>query len=234
MKKYKIFGVIGGIAILVFVVIFVGMKLIDNAGKTSTQITREDTVSELNKYVEKKVDLTVKDNPTKGTVDFSTTSLEDEVPDIEKYLFKVLGSGEIDIEIFSSPEKAGSETNNDDPKEDTWLIETVKEFNKQGFTVDGKTASVSLRSVSSGLACDYIYSGKYVPDGFSPSNEDWASMLKAKGIKLNQEAKSLVGNVAGIIIDKDTYNTMIKKYGVVNLETILAWVILMYKIGKNG
>ncbi|MGN1298938.1 MAG: VWA domain-containing protein [Candidatus Scatovivens sp.] len=220
-KKVKAIIAIVAIAAMVFAIAFVGVKISDNAGKTKDQISAEDTITKLSKFVEKKVNLSVKENPVKGNVDLTETSLKDELPDISKYPFKVKGNGEINIEIFSSPEKAGSETSNgDDPKSDTWLIEVVNSFNKSGYTVGGKKVSVSLRSVSSGLAADYISSGVYVPDGFSPSNEYWAAMLKAKGVKLNQVSKSLVGNVAGILLKKDTYNTIIKNYGAVNINTI--------------
>lgn len=220
-KNVKPIIIIAVIAVVAFIAIFVGVKISDNVGKTSSQITTEDTIAELNRFVDKKVNLSVKDNPVKGNVDLGNTSLEDELPDINKYPFKVEGKGDINIEIFSSPEKAGSETSNgNDPKADTWLIEVVKNFNKSGYTVDGKTVSVSLRSVSSGLACDYISSGVYVPDGFTPSNEYWAEMLKANGVKLNQEEKSLVGNVAGILLTQKTYDELMKNYGSVNIATI--------------
>lgn len=209
------------LAVIVFVAIFGGMSALDDAGKTTTQLSREDAAHELVRYVERNVDLVKKTNPIKGTVDLESSSLADELPDINGYPFKVKGNGEINLEIFSSPEKAGSETSSNDPKANIWLIEVVKNFNKQGFTVDGKTVSVSLRSVSSGLACDYISSGKYVPDAFSPSNEAWASMLQAKGVTLNQEAKSLVGNVAGIVLSKETNEKLIKEYGTVNIGIII-------------
>lgn len=209
------------IAALVFVAIFGGMSMLNNVGKTDTQISREDAAQDLARYVEKRVDVVEKTNPIKGTVDLESSSLADELPDINNYPFKVKGNGEINLEIFSSPEKAGSETSNNDPESNTWLIEVVKKFNRQGYTVDGKTVSVSLRSVSSGLASDYISSGKYVPDAFSPSNEAWASMLQAKGVELNQETKSLVGNVAGIVLSKDTNEQLIKNYGAVNINTII-------------
>ena len=220
-KNAKAFIAIVIITCVVFGGIFAGVKTFDNAGKTDSQITEEETIVQLNKYVAKKVDLKVKDSPIKGTVDLEASSLADELPNIDKYPYKVRGNGDIDIEIWSSPEKAGAETSNgNDPKSNVWLIKVVENFNKQNAKVDDKTVSVSLRSVSSGLACDYISSGKYVPDGFSPSNENWVSMLKAEGVTLTQESKSLVHNVAGIVLDKDTYNKIVSDYGAVNLDTI--------------
>lgn len=220
-SKVKPVITIAIIAVVVFAIAFLGISLSENAGKTDNQITAEATVEKLNKYVEKNVDLTVKENPVKGNVDLTGTSLKDELPDIGKYPYKVKGKGEINIEIFSSPEKAGSETSNgDDPKSDTWMINIVKDFNNAGYTVGGKTVSVSLRSISSGLAADYISSGAYVPDGFTPSNAYWGEMLKSQGVKLNVETERLVGNVAGILLSKDAYNKMVKAYGAVNISTI--------------
>ena len=131
-KNVKTFIGIGIIAVVVFVVIFLGMRLFNNIGKTSNEITLEDTISDLNRYVDRKVRLEEVENPVKGEVDLEETSLEDELPDIDTYPFKVEGSGDVNIEIFSSPEKAGSETSNEDEKENTWLIEVVKDFNKEG------------------------------------------------------------------------------------------------------
>lgn len=221
-KNAKTFIGIGIIAVVVFVVIFLGMRLFNNIGKSSNEITVEDTVSDLNRYVDRKVRLEEVENPVKGEVDLEETSLEDELPDINTYPFKVEGSGDVNIEIFSSPEKAGSETSNDDQKENTWLIEVVKDFNKQGYTTSsGKTVSVSLRSMSSGVMVDYISSGKYVPDGITPSTENWIAMIETNGVTLNQVSKSLAKNVAGIVLSDSTYNEILDSYGTVNLESVV-------------
>ena len=221
-KNVKTFIGIGIIAVVVFLVIFFGMRLFNNLGKTSNEIAVEDTTAELNRYVERRVDLNEVDNPTKGNVDLESTSLEDELPDISTYPLKVEGTGEVNIEIFSSPEKAGAETSDDDPEENTWLIEVVENFNRQGYTTSsGKKVSVSLRSVSSGVMVDYISSGKYIPDGITPSTENWIAMLKTYGVTLNQISRSLAGNVAGIVLSDSTYNEILDSYGTVNLESVV-------------
>ena len=221
-KSFKALLLTVVLAIIVSVGIYAGLTFSNDMGKTDSQISSENTAEKLSNYVKKRVDVTEKQNPIKGTVDLEGISLNEELPDINGYPFKVEGNGDINLEIFSSPEKAGKETSNgSDDKNNTWFIDIIKNFNKQKFTVNGKTVSVSLRSVSSGLMVDYISSGEYIPDGISPSNEYWAAMLKAKGVTLNEEAKSLVGNVAGIILSEDTYNEITEKYGSVNLETII-------------
>ena len=219
--NYKAIIGIMVIAILVFGAIFVGINVIDNYGKTDAQILRENAVKKLERYIERNVDLFVNTTPVKGTVDLETFSQIDELPDISNYPFKVKGSGEIDLEIIASPEKAGSETSNDDSNANTWLIDVVKNFNKQGYTIEGKTVSASLRSISSGVACDYISSGKYIPDAFSPSSKAWGNILQAKGVHLTLEADSLVSNVAGIVIREDTYDMLIHEYGLVDISTVI-------------
>lgn len=214
-------GIIAG-TIVVFLVIFGIISMVDNIGKSEPEVLAEKAVVSLKRYVDRQVNPTVKDEPIKGTVDLETATLEDELPSIDTYPFKVKGTGEIDIEIFSSPEKAGAENSTgSDEKTNTWLIEVVKDFNKAGYTIDGKSVSFSLRSVSSGVMVDYISSGVYIPDGISPSNEDWISMLEAKGIELKQEAKSLVQNTAGLVLKKDVYDRIMKEYGSVNIDTVV-------------
>ena len=60
--------------------------------------------------------------PVKGTVELSKTDLADELPDISKYPLSLEGNGDINVEIVSSPEKAGEDY-------DGWLLEVANEFN---------------------------------------------------------------------------------------------------------
>lgn len=130
----------------------------------------------MNKYLKT---INVKnETPIKSTVSLGTTNLKDELPDISDYPITVEGNGEINIEIFSSPEKAGNDT-------DGWLNEVAKSFNNANNQIDGKKVSVSIRSIASGAAVDYIVSGKYIPDAFTPSNELWGDMIKAQNVNLD-------------------------------------------------
>lgn len=220
-NKEKVIGVIILAIVFVFAGAFFLANLAENANKTEEQIKEENIIKELNDYVEQ-VKPYVKEELIKGTVDLEASSLKEELPSINLYPCKVIGFGDIDIEIFSSPEKAGAENSNgNDEKANTWLIEMVEKFNMAEYTINGKMVSVTLRSVSSGAMIDYISSGVYVPDGITPSNEYWASMLTAKGVSLKEEAKSLVKNTAGIVLKKDVYDKIIKEYGAVNINTVI-------------
>ena len=81
--------------------------------------------------------------------------------------------------------------------------------------------SVMIRNVASGLGMDYISTGKYVPDGYSPSNDFWGKMLLADGIFMEEISSGLVNNTAGILLSKDTQEKLTKRYGSINLKTIV-------------
>ena len=200
------------IVFLFAIVIVAGLLLTKNIGKTTTQIGAENSKAELSKVLKK---INVKDvEKVKGTVEFGENNLESELPDIEKYPVTVEGKGDINVEIFSSPEKAGSGN-------DGWLCDIAKEFNEQNNKLDGKTISVSVRSVPSGLAVDYIVSGKYVPEALSPSNEMWGEMISSKRVNVEMVEKSLVANQAGIIFEKKAYDEFVKKYGEMSLDKVV-------------
>ncbi len=208
-KKIAIFV---GIAVVVFLGVFLGITLTQDIGKSEEQITAEKAEQTLGNLLGSiKVEtVTARKSPISDT---DILSEEQELPDIKSYPLSVTGRGDINVEIFSSPEKAG--TGNDG-----WLNEVAERFNNEMKTIGGKSVSVSIRSVSSGLALDYIKSGKYVPEGLSPSNEFWGSMLSSSGVKTTLIEKKLCGNVAGILLSKEKHSSMVSKYGSVNMKTV--------------
>ncbi len=210
-KGIKI-AVFAGIAVVVFLGVFLGITLTQDIGKSEEQITTEKAEKQITSLLQEiKV---VQGSARKAAIsDEDILSDEDELPKIDTYPMSVQGTGQINVEIFSSPEKAGTGT-------DGWLNEVAERFNQETFTLNGKTISVSIRSVSSGPALDYIRSGKYVPEAISPSNEFWGSMMEASGVKTELIEKKLAGNVAGVLLSKDKYQDMINKYGSVNMKSI--------------
>ncbi len=149
----------------------------------------------------------------KGHVDLNPPSIKESLPDMSKYPAQVENPKENFIEIFSSTEKAGE-------NKDGWLVDTAKAFNNANIQVNGKTVSVRIRGIASGMGMDYIASREYTPDVFTPSNELWGEMLKSKGIKITLVEKRLAGNVAGVVISKKKHDELVKKYGSVNLKVI--------------
>lgn len=135
--------------------------------------------------------------PVKASVSLDDTSLYDELPDINKYPLAIKGNGDIDLEIFSSGEKAGEGY-------ESWLLDVAEEFNSSNIkTSDGRTVSVSVRQVSSGLGADYIISNKYLPDLYTPSNSLFGELVNSQGGDLSMYNPRLVGNTAGVLVSKN-------------------------------
>ncbi|MBQ4465258.1 MAG: VWA domain-containing protein, partial [Oscillospiraceae bacterium] len=182
--------------------------------KPSYEITEEEAGRKLDKLLR---NVSVSEStPRKATVDFTANDLANTLPDIDEYPLTVTGDGQVNIEIFASPEKAGSGT-------DGWLNEAAKSFNAQhNRTSSGMTMSVSVRSISSGMGSDYIVSGKYLPDAYTPSNSMWGTMAEANGAELSTRngTDRLVGNIAGILLSGDTVKTLTADYGSITIETI--------------
>lgn len=199
------------VVVLVFGIIFGIMALTQNLGKSQEVITQEDASERLTRLYNG-ITVETKD-PVKSSVDLTETDTSDELPSIDKYPLSVKNSTDTYIEIFSSPEKAGEGT-------DAWLNEIAKKFNNEKFVIDGKEVSVAIRNIASGLGTDYITSGKYTPDAFSPSNTFWGEMVAADNIKIELVEKRLAGNVAGVLLSNDKYKELIDKYGSINMKTI--------------
>lgn len=206
MKKKNIsFGVFIAM-VVVFAVI--GIAGLLGGGDNSEGKSLDELVSSI------KCDVTSVDDLEKAPISMEENSLYDELPEIEKYPLTAEGRGDINLEIFSSPEKAEEGT-------DGWLVDIVNEFNRENYqTSNGSTVSVSVRDITSGLAADYIISGKYVPELYSPSSELWGCYISSKNVKIEEVSESLVGNTAGILVKKDSgYKTFDDVYqAVVNGE----------------
>lgn len=205
-------GIFAAIALVVLGSVFLGITLTKNVGMTDEEISEEDAAKKMKQLLS---GISVTDVTARKAAisDEDILDEEEELPDIKSYPLSVTGSGDINIEIYSSPEKAGEGT-------DGWLNEVAENFNNSGASVNGKSASVSIRSVSSGLAVDYIKTGKYTPQAITPSNEFWGKMIETGGIKVTEKKDRLVGNVAGVLLSKEKYNEILEKYGSVNMKVI--------------
>ncbi|MBR3645307.1 MAG: VWA domain-containing protein [Lachnospiraceae bacterium] len=192
--------------------VFGGIYITRNLGKSQKTISKEQAEKNLERMI--KNISPKKGKPVKSSVEYSDDdTTADELPDIKNNKVGVKATTDLYAEIFCSPEKAGTGT-------DGWMCDMAEKFNSKGFKVNGKKVSVQIRSVSSGLARDYIKTGKAVPDGFSPSSMFWISMLNSEGIKTETISKSMVKNVAGIVLKNDVYDKIIDKYGSVDMKSI--------------
>lgn len=199
MAKKGVFPVIATIAIVGVVVGVFSQTVLRDASVSTNTMTSEQAYADLSSKTKRIGVQEVSVNPQQLDVS-EFLDAKDELPDIESsYPFVIAGNGDVNIEIFSSGEKA-AETGSD-----SFLTSMAKKFNAQrNTTSDGKTMSVSLRSVPSGTAAEYISTGKYQPECYTPSNTLFGELVKNEGVELTVETDRLVGNVAGILVSKKT------------------------------
>lgn len=195
MARRSIFPVVATIAIVGVVLgVFSQTVLRDSSVSTSTMTTEQayaDLSGKMKRIGVQEVTVAPQQLDVSEFLD-----AKDELPDIESsYPFVVEGTGEVNIEIFSSGEKAAESGS------DSFLTEMAKKFNNQhNKTTDDKTMSVSLRSIPSGTAAEYISTGKYQPECYTPSNTLFGKLVENEGVELTVETDRLVGNVAGILV----------------------------------
>jgi len=204
-NKKVILKIIGA-AVVVFILVYLAIIII-GPGEGSGGGSLDDVIKDIN--------VNTVPHPM-GHVVVSpdlNDSLTESLPEISKYPPQVNNSTPSYIEIFSSPEKAGSGT-------DGWLTEVASDFNNASIMIDGKQVSVRLRGIPSGEGADYITSGKYLPDAYTPSNELWGEMIISKGVKAELVQKRLAGNVAGILLTKSKKDELVNKHGAINTKTI--------------
>ena len=210
-KSGNLAGILIVMAIVIFGLVYGGITLTKNWGKSKETISKENATGKLKKICK---DININEvEPIKAPIDLGIKDVKDTIPNIDKYPAKVENTTDSYIEIFSTGEKAGN-------GKDGWLIDVANNFNESKFEINGKIISVKVREIASGLGMDYIISEKYLPDAYSPSNELWGEMIKANGKTIELCDDRMVGNVAGILISKEKYDELIKKYGAINLKNI--------------
>lgn len=209
MKKK---GLLVVIILLVVALVFGGLYLTRNFGKSTKSVSSEDAMRKLNKYVDK-IEPGA-GTPTRSTVQYAEgdTTFQ-ELPALTDSSVAVRENTRLYAEIFASSEKTGTGT-------DGWLREMAQGFNASGAALDGEPISIRLRTVSSGQQVDYAASGKYMPAAISPSSTLSVKMLNAKGVATEYAAESLVMNYAGIVISSKTYSTLMEEYGDATVKTL--------------
>ena len=170
----------------------------------------DEAVTELNAFNQK-----IKTDTIDPVMDiYDDDSEKTALADISVFELTTEGSGDINLEIAAPSELSGAAPDN-------WLNIIADDFNKERKTIDGKTVSVTVRKIASGEAVTYIADGNYKPDLYIPSSYAWGEMLTAKGIKTTTLAERTLGNTAGILMEKDTYDTFIDKYETLSLDKVI-------------
>lgn len=151
------------------------------------------------KTVEDDIRPSFRENTYRANIKLTKTNLLSMLPELDEYPI-VVGprdsAGVESVEIFTSSEKAGD-------GRDGLYVELARAFNDKQFKLDdGRIAAVQIRRIASGLGAQFILSGRYVPDAFSPSNSLWGDMLQADSVELDTVSEVTASNTAGVIVRK--------------------------------
>lgn len=173
-------------------------------------LSKDEAKSEVETYYKK---INPHEAPLKKDISLTSLDSAEELPDLGRtYPYTVEGNGKVNVEIFVSTEKAGN-------GKDGILNDIAKDFNNQNQSIDGETISVSIRSIPSGTAVDYIASGNHVPDGYTPSNKQWNYILNAKGVTTTEVSDKLFGNTSGLLMKQSVYDEVASN-GAVTIESV--------------
>ena len=219
MKNKTKPAIFGALVVLIGIIITI-IAVISGGGKGGSggkgKPVSEKNIDKILQNSVSKVKLS-QNHAEKGTVTYDDSFDAAELPDIDKtYPVAENPTGKsIVVEIFSSPEKAGTGT-------DGWMLEMAKEFNRSNQSIDGKSVGIKLRSISSGTQIDYILSNTYIPEAISPSAHMWCDMLENQGVEVHEITNRTVGNVAGVLVDSSTYSQLEAKYGTVDINAIVS------------
>ncbi len=154
------------------------------------------------------------------TITETADSLDATLPSISTFPLVVdPGSGGVTAEIFVSTEKSGSGT-------DGWMTEAAQSFNQANNRLpDGRQAKVRIRKIASGTGYQFIGSGKYRPDAYSPSNHLWVQMARARGVTMTGVRETTVRNIAGIVMKDDVAEQLEQEGGAVTVPRVVDAVV---------
>jgi Ca-activated chloride channel family protein len=191
-----------------------------SGGDSDEPLDRDEAVSQLNGFVD---DIDWVDRPVNRSASIpppTGADLASTLPSIDEYPLAVEAprTADVVVEIFASTEKSGEGT-------DGWMTEVAREFNQSATTLaDGSVVGVDLRRIASGTGYQFIASGTYVPDGFSPSNDLWA-LMAGEYQTMTLVDEQTVPNVAGIVMKTDTFTEFGGVYGEVTAASLVDAVI---------
>ncbi len=200
------------VSVCLFASALTGCGASDVYTEGAPRMSEKDAKEELSVLM-KKVSVREVSNPV---MDIYSDDLSDSaaLADIDTFPIREQGNGRIDIEIA-----AATEMSSDAP--DDWLNVVAKRFNREGYEIDGKSVSVSVRKITSGEVVTYINAGAYQPQVFVPSNYAWGLMLEASGIGIEKIEDRIAGNTAGLLIKRDVYDSFSSKYGEATVANVL-------------
>jgi Ca-activated chloride channel family protein len=185
-------------------------------------LSREQAAVQLDRLVDdiKPIDALV---DWRAKIDIAAkATIEDTLPDIDQFDLVVnppAGTNDVAVEIFVSTEKSSS-------GDDGWMVDLAEAFNNANIAVSsGRTGKVRIRRIPSGTGYQFIASGKYRPDAFSPSNHLWIRMAEAKGVSMTPVREQLVDNIAGVVMKEEVAAKLRQTYSDLDMKNLVDSVV---------
>jgi Ca-activated chloride channel family protein len=177
--------------------IVLSTELLTGCGETID--SKASAAQRIQEIVQADIKPTYRENQYRANIQLTPTNVLSLLPDLAEYpiLTDVHDSDTTEVaEILTSADKAGADT-------DAVYLALADSFNQQQQTLkNGKKAAVAIRKLDSGLAAQFIMTGKYIADGYAPTNTLWGDLLNANGSKLTTISAVTAPSVAGIIVKK--------------------------------
>lgn len=151
-----------------------------------------------------------------------STELEETLPGIDEYSFSVdpvVSPDDVVVEVFVTTVRSGKGT-------DGRMVQIAEVFNASDQRLsDGRRAKVKIRQIASGTGYQFIASGKYLPDAFSPVHHLWIEMARDKGIPMTPIRESMVKTVAGMVLKTEVATKIEARHGKVDVKTLIGEVV---------
>jgi len=157
-------------------------------------------------------------------------AIEKTLPDITQYpltVDPVLSGGDGAVEIFVTTIRGwGDIVGGRDRPADGLTTEIAEAFNMAEIRLaDGRPAKLRVRYIASGTAYEFIASGRYMPDAYSPVHHLWIRMLEEKGVQVTPIAESMAMSAGGVVIRDEFADRLRAPDGSLDVKTMIDEVV---------
>lgn len=197
-------------------------------GGSSTSVSSpEELTKRLHENILPRINLTEDLVPDAIASQYAVDKIPEKLPKLEDFpLYGAQPSNDaqtIYLEIFSSAEKANAKK-----QDERWLVDVAEAFNAKQIRQNGKVIQVGIRNIPSGLGAKLIAAKIAKPQGYTPSNELWAQILKSDGINFSVVTPKLAPNHTGFVIQNQLYESLGKNVNFSQLlDAILAGKLMI-------
>ena len=156
--------------------------------------------------------------------------IKDTLPPIGEFPFTVdpvAAAGDVVVEIFVTTIRGwGSVVGGRQRPADGLVTEIARAFNDSDQRlIGGRQAKIRVRYIASGTAYQFIASGKYTPDAYSPVHHLWIRMLEANGVAVTQIRESMAKSAGGVVVRAADARRLRSTHGNLDVKAVIDEVV---------